>query len=1781
MEPSISFHRDWNAVWQAAESLPPETSAWDGTLAFNEALVYLAQKKIELRGHERLRVALEVALRDCGPILKKHVPEASFEHWEAQAAEDVTAAIQALEDLNGAGLAVREAYAAMHDEQIPVAKLKLREVAMQARALLIRESASSLEPSTSGKDDTEGAEFEAASLMGAVVNPLTETQVSLDVSSFEFVENSEVMCDGQTVEEAPQQTQQIEDAAIFSHESSIQSGLTVDVTEFEILPAQPVDAVTTLPDSIVSFEMFNSGHWINLKGECVMPPWLVEGFDEQIEEQIEPALNQRHWAYVWLLSEAARLRIGGTLVEPQDVEAAAHLCAQVDTLVLPHADWRRVKVFEEAGKHGHLGTSLLTVALYSLRPGEVVGEVLSYAQADALQERLEESCGSDMAEVLAYLLKLPSQNASPAERLRVWGQGAGHPMGAVVAPAVRLAQARTDFREWMAKHWKAAGGRLQQTHCRRAWDIFVKKLVEPLTVVFYPQDEDQHDHLRWDLGKLRRMVDALVAEGHKVANKEEVQDADRSRFNRTMEQAHTLVLQLVKLAQEARQQGAVHEKLVFDLPAEALQRLLSASRTAAVSALILELLRRDTRPVIQELSSLGAYPLSFSAVDISRHPDLLTLFSGQCFETHTVKPAISVTKHKSGAAGDTYHVLMAKATAVNDPVRAVAMLLEPPLLDRKSQEDWVEVRDALRDHLLQGPREELLLAMQSGGAISADDATAIRTRQTSRMAELATKRAELLRLERLLLDMDLRTAADQISKARETLDQYTSPSDTATSGPETMLLLEHWTSQLIQSTTAIISQQRLWLDYRVRSQLLDAERKQALIALEAGRFADVLRLLSLPVHEQHATDNSELRVTPWREAARRSFEVQRMIAKGKDSSDPALAALCALWLHRSGKDRELRQTFYAFICQEGVAEAVGTEVAMRDLEHNAVLVRGDKIIERLTLQGRNPTFLPQLRNFTKLEIRIHPSSGVQDEAGRLVGEFSGHLAGNHWIVLLSPGLEADRRTALLRKFRSQRAAVALVDDLDLCRLIDGAAHGSLFIGLMEIVLEQVDWLNKSPFRLTDGQFIQLDMFVGRVDDAKQLAEQSNYTRVFAGRRLGKSALLRYLELNRDGKSLPSGQTLRVLYVMAANEQESRVVANILNRLLETTGFNCSADTTALPDPADKLTEAMQEFAKAHPNDNLLILLDEADFFVEDQIRQYEKLRRKEACLSFKMAKIIPGQAKDKNGEPRVRFLIAGYRLTNKREGAWLSAGEVKELNLLRDVDAQNLIAGPLARMGVNAQDLAPVIAFRCGFQPAVILRFGDRLVQKLSGERGRDMTVTADDVHAVLEDRHVEDEIRAVILNNFQDDNVNNILFTALLIAFQQSGNAGGLPDSEIADKMLVVLTKVNADLGWLTQLNADHQAHIRSCLRNFETRKLLSQIEEKLPDGRMRKLWSLRFPHFLSVMLKPADEDIETRLRKLIEATREAGPANSSITGLIPSSIMEELRGFLQPTSDTAWMADMHRGRVVCSPWHAGLVDQPNSLLDRLEGALEGIKHHDWKNATSPNSMNDVLAIHVTAEAADVWRKSAEPQLRPVFFGGMDLLRWALDHDDWECTGLGRLSLPYVTWWFERARSWHFQSINMPSHRVWLATGGIPFLIGKVDKILGKPFGGDVSATDFEEALKYFREQLPSYADELVNGASEVRLTMRELVILRMACKVTENFGPELNFARELGTDWNAVRDTLDMAHAAALYTEPSDASAILLLQRAGFLPLDDNGDINLHADDPLHSLVKHLPQS
>ena len=133
-------------------------------------------------------------------------------------------------------------------------------------------------------------------------------------------------------------------------------------------------------------------------------------------------------------------------------------------------------------------------------------------------------------------------------------------------------------------------------------------------------------------------------------------------------------------------------------------------------------------------------------------------------------------------------------------------------------------------------------------------------------------------------------------------------------------------------------------------------------------------------------------------------------------------------------------------------------------------------------------------------------------------------------------------------------------------------------------------------------------------------------------------------------------------------------------------------------PARMLASVMERFRRENPTTSLLVLLDEADSFIEAQIHEYR--RRRESCLSFEMRSNIES-AHDCTGLPRIRFLFSGYRTAHVREGAWVNWRRDLLLKPLAPKDAASLIAGPLARLGIDASDEASAVAYRCGYQPGV------------------------------------------------------------------------------------------------------------------------------------------------------------------------------------------------------------------------------------------------------------------------------------------------------------------------------------------------------------------------------------------------------------------------------------------------------------------------------------------------
>lgn len=825
---------------------------------------------------------------------------------------------------------------------------------------------------------------------------------------------------------------------------------------------------------------------------------------------------------------------------------------------------------------------------------------------------------------------------------------------------------------------------------------------------------------------------------------------------------------------------------------------------------------------------------------------------------------------------------------------------------------------------------------------------------------------------------------------------------------------------------------------------------------------------------------------------------------------------------------------------------------------------------RLLLAPHQPTYLPQLHAARYLRIVVlNEASGEADYAQHVV-EMAAKWGDNAIVVLLCPLMTATVREQIRRRLHKSNLFASTIDDLDVCRLLnpEGVAPNRM-IGLLEIVLEQQPWKARNPFLAGEGSEMRLEMYVGRREEAEQLATTSVKTRLFSGRKLGKTALLKFIRQTKNGNALPNGRHLRVIYVSIVGVSADdlfakKVVAQLRN------DFPDVALPTQTQGP-ERLFEALRIILQHHPQQELLIVLDEADEFVLKQLDEYE--RRKEACLSFQLREplTLPGDA-----ATRVRYVFTGYRATATREGVWTNWGDVLELPQLSPEEAASLIAGPLARMGIDGRAQAAEIAFRCGYQPAVLLRFGERLVERLAEEGYQDGKII--DLHLVqdiFDDAKVQAEIRGVVWANFQGNHLGQAVFAAIL---QQSAKVVG----HRLQNLEQVIRDQFREIGNF-QEEADLIGLINAQLRDMVRRKLLLR---RMANGEAE--YQLKFTHHLSSLL--LDLDLGTEIRTNLRAWQESSGTNIPATegrSLLRRMDFANVREMLRPEN-----AELAPNVVVIgSLWPNALEREPGGIPDRLELATDtpiadhermGTEGRYWKKAER-HDLERVVQI-----------PTDHLLTRPVvLLGGLDLLRAGLErqrcHDPVEALGPHRMTDGQIRWWFQRIVGVEFASTQMLSD-IHADTQGIPFLVGEFERELlpaGPPEGGgNFSSEQTHAARQRLQEHLKSqaFASQLFD-----QLTPREMEFLRMARVIGMTFNEESGpigdwLARgwhpeNFGQRWDQAYPTL--AFPLPYLGDPADPVAIDVLVLSGLLPArDGTGEAidrarALTAKDPLATLL------
>ena len=1312
-----------------------------------------------------------------------------------------------------------------------------------------------------------------------------------------------------------------------------------------------------------------------------------------------------------------------------------------------------------------------------------------------------------LRQTVVALLKVGSMGLDPVPRLTAALASA---TAATEHSPARLEQLRVEFHREVVPLWNAAGAKLPRKHCRDAWTRFIEQAESTLRALF---PTAKGGAKTWDTGSMRRNIGALVRLHEEIADSGGARFDDRSKMDKAARRIADLAMGVNAAAEALHSQG--HGTAMDAIPVEAVRSLLSAKPLDIPDE---ELCRQAI--VAFATGKPVAPPPGIRLGKLLRRPDLLSAIHGITVETTSGPDDI-----------------VAALDALSDPVRAAAILRTSP--QDMSPEGTPPSRQLQR--LLAVPHRRWLLSRLGSSAGSVVPKTVRLDDEVAVFEEI-----DSLQVTWSVLDELASRGRDQVrgvlKEVRDLAAQPTREFDPA--------LCQAW----LELVRRFADQRRDDLLKYLRSRAKAEKREAAEKALDENRLGDAMYLLQEGPREP--SHELAVRETVWRQEARSRY-ANPLSAISSESGE-----LFELWRRgitgHVGSDRQLRTKFV-----EQVIE--GADKKWNQTKEHVI----PTIELRRLLKLYNPTYLPQLGRFSSLCILAAPTSPKQANFEHQAAGVLEKLGKENLYAVLAPLVSEAGRQATLKEFRRRGLAAALIDDLDLCRILNlGGRRPSGLVALLEVVLEQQAWSTHfTPFAMHDGQHVQVEMYVGRGVEAEQLAQTPAYSRLFSGRKLGKSALLRYVHDTRDGLKLPSGNTLRVLFVPAVGaESDFDVVDRFAEQLSERLGFKVPG-LVLDGKPGDALVQIAKRFVESRPTESLLVVFDEADKFVEAQIEAYD--REREACLSFRMRTQVES-FRDAAKLPRIRFVFAGYRATSTSEGAWANWGDVLRLKPLTLDEGARLIGGPLARMGIDASAQATTIAHRCGCQPVVILRFGELLLKHLEARYApnqRDqVVVTAADVAAVFNEEPVREEIRVVVRNNFQDSPRARVVFSALLGEFAQHAPGDGIAE---ADRMVTErLRAIDGDLSWLHPAPEAQVLEVQRLLADFAARELV--LMRRGPDG--QPACYLRFPHHLSILLP---DDPEGAIRADIAALRRrgAGIASESVRALVSPRELDRLR------DATCRAPDQHfriHAAIVGSHWPEAAAHRSGGFADRL-GIAPDARFQPTK-ADRGLDRDRLAVVEAPPEAIQrIAAKRPKDRAAPLFLGGADAIRWAFgrqfESDEmFEIVGLGRLSGPTLDWWFSKVRALSFEPLDW-RERILRATSGTPLLLAEIERhLLGQSEGGiEVSRDKLDAAIQATEASDARLAQLLVGPEPSFSLSNREIEILRMLAHVgTTTAYKASKPSDDLTEMWDELyRPTLGFN--AVDPTNRSDRVSIAVLVALGLVP---TGGADKD-EDPLRRLV------
>ncbi|MEY7971559.1 hypothetical protein AB8O38_06105 [Saccharomonospora xinjiangensis] len=463
-----------------------------------------------------------------------------------------------------------------------------------------------------------------------------------------------------------------------------------------------------------------------------------------------------------------------------------------------------------------------------------------------------------------------------------------------------------------------------------------------------------------------------------------------------------------------------------------------------------------------------------------------------------------------------------------------------------------------------------------------------------------------------------------------------------------------------------------------------------------------------------------------------------------------------------------------------------------------------------------------------------------------------HDARNGSLVVLHFGtLSAKSRRSLARRAGQTSAPVVVIDDAALAYLA-AAGEGQLD-ATMSISLP---FAAVNPYTNVRRGLVAPEMFYGRNQERRDVLDPHSSQVLYGGRGLGKSALLRasaerfeaadhrriaiYLDLNTIG--FGAGQPATVVWDALLQSLRDRDV-------LVPRGKGRQADSYKV------VSTGIGEWLKNDPQNELLILLDEADRFFDADAESpvFRETSRLKALSG------IDGAAN------RVKVVFAGLHTVQRfakasTNGPFSHLGAPIVIGPLSPQSAYDLVATPMGALGFEFEntDLINGILAYCSYQPFLLQMFCHRLVRVMLDRRIHQMEeqeppylISRADIDAIERDVELQERIEAAFTDTLHLDARYNVI--ACVIA--HNAHANGL-DARLTD----------------LELRRDCTAYWEEGFAEVDAERFRAYLEEMVGLGvlapRNARGWRLRSPNTLRMI---GNENAV--LEKLVTAAEESVP--------------------------------------------------------------------------------------------------------------------------------------------------------------------------------------------------------------------------------------------------------------------------------------------------------------------